>query len=260
MPTSSRKRNKGKERKAKQALIKQEKDKARVQYLWRGWVLGDPHIMHRPSNIQCIHGCDYPIDERDHERDHPVAIFMDAFFSSWYNKGTSVLQTIEDIFQAQQDVFVSEHYREMAIKILTRIGTNMLLTKEYQDLGICVCIMVLENYCGHNIVDFFNCRAVATKLRDLDRNTSSYNRDLIKFFRKRISCSCLKEMHLEARESTPKMGGCFGCGKEKERVLLDVCSRCMVNQYCSRKCQVADWDKHRNDCDILFSNHQQHIR
>ena len=58
-------------------------------------------------------------------------------------------------------------------------------------------------------------------------------------------------MHLEARKTSPiKMGGCDYCGELKERALLMVCSRCMVDQYCSRKCQVAASSKHRSDCDV----------
>ena len=80
---------------------------------------------------------------------------------------------------------------------------------------------------------------------------SSSRRDALKFYRKRIMCKCLKKMHLEARKSTPKMGNCCGCGKEMERVLLSVCSRCMVMHYCTRECQIADLPGHRKECDAL---------
>ena len=57
-------------------------------------------------------------------------------------------------------------------------------------------------------------------------------------------------MHLEARKTIPKMGKCFNCKVEKERVDLSVCNRCMVMQYCSRECQVAAWPSHKLDCDV----------
>ena len=56
-------------------------------------------------------------------------------------------------------------------------------------------------------------------------------------------------MHLETRKKEPKMGNCYTCNNEMERVSLSVCSRCMIEQYCSRECQVAAWPKHKEDCD-----------
>ena len=63
MPPSSRKRNKGKERKAK-------KDKARVQNIWRRWLLGYLDDGKRIS--MCNHGCPSLVPD-----DHP------AVFTSW---------------------------------------------------------------------------------------------------------------------------------------------------------------------------------
>ena len=73
--------------------------------------------------------------------------------------------------------------------------------------------------------------------------------DALKFFRKRTSCSCLKDMHLEARKTLPKTGICYHCKERKERTLLMVCSRCRITQYCSRECQIADWSRHKVYCD-----------
>jgi len=64
-------------------------------------------------------------------------------------------------------------------------------------------------------------------------------------------------MHQKARETIPKMGCCHVCSVRKERVDLWVCSRCMISQYCSRECQVRTWDKHKEECDLLVSVHEQ---
>ena len=90
------------------------------------------------------------------------------------------------------------------------------------------------------------CRqAAATKIRDLDHLTT---RDSLKFYRKRISCSCLKDMHLQARKTLPKLGMCRHCNVLNERALLMVCGRCKIDQYCSRECQVAQWPAHQILC------------
>ena len=152
----------------------------------------------------------------------------------------------------------------MAINILVRIGTHFIdllnletieSLEDIKDLGavISIAILVLENYDG---TDNVNGRVVASKLRDIHWSGSSLERDMLKFFRKRITCSCLKDMHLEARKTLPKTGVCYHCNQEKERSLLMVCSRCRIAQYCSRRCQVAGWPAHQRYCDVYVS--EQH--
>ena len=136
----------------------------------------------------------------------------------------------------------------------------MLLAIECNNSGsgrFCICmsdisytakaILVLENYDGGDNISIRSIlcnRAVAMKWGDLNPSECSMKRDLLKFFRKRIACSCLKKMHLEARNTMPKKRVCNHCKVEKERALLMVCSKCRVANYCSRKCQVADWQPH----------------
>lgn len=82
MPPSSRKRNKGKERKAKQQAKKEEDDKAGANRIWRNL-----------CNIitGCDHGCDViPA------YDHPVSSFMDQFYVNLQYKAMSVGQTLSD--------------------------------------------------------------------------------------------------------------------------------------------------------------------
>jgi len=112
---------------------------------------------------------------------------------------------------------------------------------------------LLENYGEKkDFMSIINFRDVATKKRDLfieNVDISMGRRDMLKFYRKRMGCKCLKKMHLEARKTSPKLGECEYCGEVKKRALLMVCSRCMVDQYCSRKCQVADQYEHVEHCD-----------
>jgi hypothetical protein len=77
-------------------------------------------------------------------------------------------------------------------------------------------------------------------------------RDILKFYCKRLSCSCLKEKYKQARKTLPKMGRCYHCHKCFERESLMTCSLCKVPLYCSRQCQVAHWPKHRN-CSVSIN-------
>ncbi len=76
------------------------------------------------------------------------------------------------------------------------------------------------------------------------------DRTVVKYFWRRIRCSCLDEKYDEVK-SMPKMGVCLNhqCSVTVERSKLRCCSRCCSVSYCSRECQVADWSKHTSFCD-----------
>ena len=93
---------------------------------------------------------------------------------------------------------------------------------------------------------------------------------LVKYFWRRIRCSCLDEKYEEVKSRT-KMGVCFNldCAygnrdRLVERSELRCCSRCRSVTYCSRECQAADWSVHKELCDEVAAeraefdaNHQQ---
>ena len=238
---SSRKRNKAKERKAKKAESKIKL----IRETWRGWVRG---------TTECNHNIIMPEDN------HPVYSFIDSFCINNHNE-MEVDQNLLATLKLHPQVWSNDSDLAMAICILIAIGTNFLLVnmEENSILYIAHAIIVLENY-GRigNFTASCNNRAAATKFRDLYSGGSTGDlRDLLKFFRKRLSCSCLKEMHLYARKTQPKLGRCSHCHVAKERSLLMVCSRCMIDQYCSRRCQVADWPRHKEcECDRYVCVHR----
>ena len=256
---SARKRNKGRERKAKKA----ENKRASIDGVWRNLLSGEKQNV--GMSIECNHGCSYPIESLS--KHHPVSNFMDDLFIQWfegidnyYNKGGSmfrdVLQILSDVSPAHTQLLSSDSYREIAIKIMTIIGSNMVIadalvknivTGPYLDIARV--IVVLEQYNGTGkIINTINNPSATIKMRNLDMRSSSKLRDGLKFFSKRVSCDCIKKFHLDARKRVPKMGNCVGCEKEVEREKLSVCSRCMVTQYCSRKCQVTDRSNHEKYC------------
>ena len=114
---------------------------------------------------------------------------------------------MNDTFQRHAEVWKNESYRNMAIQILVHMGTNSLQCKDTEmPKEVTRAIVILENYrAGHVDSSIYN-RVVATKLRDVHWSGSSLERDMLKFYRKRTTCLCLKKRHLEARKSLPKLG------------------------------------------------------
>lgn len=72
-------------------------------------------------------------------------------------------------------------------------------------------------------------------------------RSIVKFFKRRVPCSCLDKMRAAAT-SIPKTGLCDDCEERKERRELSFCTCCKRRQYCSQECQVKDWQDHKALC------------
>ena len=260
----SRKRNKGKERKAKKAeqeVERIEKDKMVVRETWQGWARGEDMLKNGRVITQCNHGCAL-LWMIPNANNHPVTSFVDAFFMNRF-LGTvkHILDNLRDTYNKCPEVLDDDSHRKMARDSLLRIGTNMILGKvplSGMPKDIAFTVLVLENYDGSgDIASTINSRVVASKYRDLRCGRSGSIRDVLKIYRKRTTCSCLKKMHLEVRKTLPKLGACYNCGQMKERVLLMVCSKCRVCQYCSRECQIAAWSMHKHNCDVLCEAHQR---
>ena len=260
----SRKRDKGKERKAKKAEHEAknvEKKRGMARKMWQGWARGeDMYELDRWRVIaQCNHGCALIIPD---DNTHPVTNFMDDFFTNrFYNEGTHILDHLRDTFNKHPEVCNTDSYRKMTRDLMLGIGTNLILCIKTNvwtvPRDIAYIVMLLENYDGSGDINAaFGNRIVASKARDISCVGSGSFRDLLKIYRKRTTCSCLKKMHLETRKTQPKIGACYNCGKEKDRTLLSVCSRCRISQYCSRECQIAHWPSHKYSCDVFYDTHQ----
>ena len=256
---TSRKKSKGKDRKAKKEQAVRDK--------WLGWAIGENKATGK--SIECNHGCGLIPNDLD----HPVASFLNHFITYWdvHNEGNrTTIEMMQATFKRHQQVWTDESYKQTAVDILTTMGTNILLMEMSNErsgimwaISIAKTIVLLDHHDSTVSFDVaIRNRRIRTRLRDLGSRTSSSRRDTLKFFSKRIPCSCLKKMHRKIRKTQPKIGSCWGCGREFERVSLSVCSRCTISQYCSRKCQVSDWPQHKFECNYMMKNkkHEQHTQ
>ena len=253
----SRKRNKGRDRKAKKAALEAEKvesERSALRRVWHAWARGLDDC--GGVITSCNHGCDLVVPD---DVNHPVCSFMDTLFRNDALHNMHTLYNMNDTFQRHAEVWKNESYRKMAIQILVHCGTTSLHCKDTgMPQEVTRAIVILENYDGVGGIDSVLYNPIASKkLRDIHLAGSSMKRDMLKFYRKRTTCSCLKGMHLDARKTLPKMGACYLCDEEKERSLLMVCGRCRVIQYCSRECQIAAWPMHKSSCDAYVNFHKQ---
>ena len=180
---TSRKKVKGKDRKAKQA--KQEAEKTRCR--WVGWASGEGfqcRLVYNSSGrgIVCDHGFGDLIPDEDN---HPVCAFMDAFFMDYLGcVKIGVSEFLYNTYKKHPQVWENDNHRRLARDLLISIGTNMMLCQETTGpRDFAMIIMVLENYDRtRDINTIINERGIASKLRDLycggkTRSTVAYSRD-----------------------------------------------------------------------------------
>ena len=215
---------------------------------WRGWAVGWT-IWGSEGEDGCDHGC-VVIPPPG----HAVYRFMNTFYEEWSRN--SIRMVLWNTFQKLPEVWNDAEYRQIAICILLSIGTNMILDKaddndsyekDYEkELDIAIAILLLECYDEEGAFKFA-CHFTAAKRTVLSNGNK---RDALKFYSKRLSCSCLTERYKDARKHVLKVGACSNCREEKERASLMTCGRCKVPMFCSRECHVAAWPNHEGYCDI----------
>ena len=237
----SRKRNKGKERRAK-------KEAARGAW-WRGWA--------SQKEAGCSHGCAVIPPPG-----HAVSKFMNTFDEEW--NGNDILAATKSTFTAHPEVWHNNEHQQMTIDMLLNIGTNLILGGS-EDLGykykmaqqLVLATHIIEGYDGEDDL-VHPTHIAAVKGGVVIEIGSNRERDILKFYTKRLPCACLKDKYKHARHTIPKTGRCHHCHQDKERATLWTCGRCRFPLYCSRECQVAHAPEHKEDCCILFDIRKRH--
>ena len=158
----SRKRNKGKERKAKKA----EARASRMEQHWLEWALWGQDN----NKVQCDHGLttesfSKTASENDNVKingqqfaisdDHHIFTFIDSFFNDREKEDTQSMKCLLALFETQREVWMNDLHRKVVIEILTSMAVNLLLHEvQYGSTSLTLClyitraIIVLENYDG----------------------------------------------------------------------------------------------------------------
>ena len=81
---------------------------------------------------------------------------------------------------------------------------------------------------------------------------------LVRFFQKRIPCTCLDEKYDEVKSIT-KMSichnpSCIHPHRTATRSKMLYCAQCRQANYCSRECQKSDWKRHKKWCNAVTAS------
>lgn len=136
-------------------------------------------------------------------------------------------------------------------RTLFKTGTNLLLLSnvegEKSSSYFCVAWIVAASLLLLDAI-IADVMQDPTALQNFDCRTKDMQapnkRGVIRYFSKRIGCDCLKQWY----KSYPRVYFCEYCLLEKNTSDLKQCSLCKVDNYCSKECQIADWPKHKIQC------------
>lgn len=153
----------------------------------------------------------------------------------------------------------SSNEREIAMQTLLCAGANLILRDSHpSDIdsasGIAKVLVLIENSEriekeGRVLGTEAIAATILTALPSIrDLNEGDGNRELLRFYSKRLHCPCLNDRYIKEKKQSKKEGICDHCRVIKERKLLMVCAQCSVAQYCSKECQASDWRRHKPTC------------
>ena len=197
----------------------------------------------------CNHGCNIP------SPDHVVAKFMNDYtlMNLRYMPQGKRMNFLFDENYESIAVVKNSKLRNTALLIMASIGANIILDeqdKRRNERAIVVAgdILLMEAYQK----DLKTARNIVRKIDELK---GGGQREVIRFFSKRIACNCLKQPYKEAKKAQPtRLGICANCGPDKDRKILKDCQRCKYVQYCSRECQKAHWPEHKLACETCVKS------
>eukprot|EP00984_Skeletonema_dohrnii_P037658 scaffold39938_cov250-Skeletonema_dohrnii-CCMP3373.AAC.2 len=249
-----RKRNQGKARKAAKAKAREEAGESNNdQTTNESLCITLPNQTQRLSTVKCWHGFD--------KKDKICVEFVNAFRDAYGYKYEADKEDNADIPSCliEAESATMDKYAEVwndSAKI--EIAINCLLSTGVHNI-IFGCDAAAENdamyarYLEQHIAVALKQTQALPAWHKIQEVSQGDMHTLVKFYRKRIPCSCLDEKYQEVKSIT-KIGFCdrpecsFLYG-QLERKKTMYCSRCRITTYCSRKCQEVDWKRHSALCD-----------
>eukprot|EP00984_Skeletonema_dohrnii_P007848 scaffold2899_cov85-Skeletonema_dohrnii-CCMP3373.AAC.4 len=256
-----RKRNQGKARKAAKARAKAREElfnnnpvtNERQQLLaeqMQQLENGNSNFLSTSGSdtTKCYHGCK--------EMDNMCIDFVSAFGDAVYEadkRGESTSQSLVEAKNATMDEFADvwndSAKMEIVLSYYLSHGTESILEGNYGYAREC---SVFARYMEQWTAVYLDMTHAIMNWSKVEAMSIGDIHTCVKFFRRRIPCSCLDEKYDEVKNIT-KMGICYNpeCKfyQMPERRNTMYCSGCRCVTYCSRECQKASWTTHKEECD-----------
>ncbi len=258
---ASRKKAKGKARRAAKAKAAEEEEEAgeeeqaalvanqdrslesQMQRLTIDDLLGKSGVQ-----VQCRHGLELESGEEElciaFLEAFRVACIDERLNGSTHPLVAGMLATKATFASVWKDV---EKLRQI-VQFCVSNGTQWILDDDEDEARR---MPILAYFIEQNIAaEFFSQRTI--QVCRIEELCSCDLHTLVSFFRKRIPCKCLDEKYKEVK-SVKKMGSCSNpdCslpGRKVERNKILLCAQCNQLGYCSRACQKAHWKEHKKLC------------
>eukprot|EP00577_Skeletonema_sp_RCC1716_P017046 CAMPEP_0113393622 /NCGR_PEP_ID=MMETSP0013_2-20120614/12007_1 /TAXON_ID=2843 ORGANISM="Skeletonema costatum, Strain 1716" /NCGR_SAMPLE_ID=MMETSP0013_2 /ASSEMBLY_ACC=CAM_ASM_000158 /LENGTH=282 /DNA_ID=CAMNT_0000277275 /DNA_START=27 /DNA_END=875 /DNA_ORIENTATION=- /assembly_acc=CAM_ASM_000158 len=199
----------------------------------------------------CKHGFD-PFPEGEN-CDRFVSLFLETFNAGIGNKDgkkiDTMLEAVDAVDKKYPEVLYDSSKMKHILSYFLSGGTDHILNGRDGAARTTVAVIIMfEEFIAFSVL---KTKAVL-HLQKLKEIFIADDHTLVSFFRKRITCSCLDKKHKEVK-SIKKMGYCNNekCplpGGKVERSKMLYCTRCSVEYYCSRDCQKDAWSEHREFC------------
>lgn len=160
-------------------------------------------------------------------------------------------------------IWIEEEKQAQLLPLFVSLATNLLLKDEgyllHRDTGLepngfekgflsqqANIVVVAAVFSQHefNTQKVLESKTGRPLLRDLQ---SGMDYDTIRFCAKHIPCKCLKAIYARIK-SEPRLVTCNICMVTKERKDFYLCGNCRYIHYCSVECQRADFPRHRELC------------
>ncbi|KAL7554453.1 hypothetical protein ACHAWF_017904 [Thalassiosira exigua] len=175
---------------------------------------------------------------------------------------TPVLSAYGELIKAthanQPETLADSTLREAVKETLLHRQINRLLERgfepdDFTTAGMAMALLQLESYDESSNEPFM---VGDVELRKNRHVLKGCWRSTVKFFAKRMPCGWLDELLSEVK-SHPKTGLCYNCTTRKELSVLKVCNGCKAVDYCSVECQETHWPQHQKDCKTFKTQHSK---
>ena len=250
-----RKRNQGKARRAARAAKAMDEAERREEYNNNQAANSSEQSEGRQvqigEEILCRHGFETLASDQGFVRAFDSS-FIGAFTSGDYSFRGCLIVAKNDTMDEFAAVWNDSTKMEMMISCFLFAGTQFILEGNDDAARDAATYVRFFEQC---ISVMFKQTLAQPNWPKIEETYYSDDHTLVKFYRHRIPCSCLDEKYEEVKHITKK-GFCYNnecksfLGSEGvERSKTMCCSRCRNEVYCSCECQVADWLRHKPECD-----------